>query len=330
MEQFLYAPVVIPTLCRYNTFKQCVDSLSKCSGADKTELYIGLDYPAKESHWDGYRKIDNYLSTIQGFKAVHILKRDCNFGVNKNAKDLIDMVSSKYDRYIFTEDDNVFSPNYLEYVNKGLELYRDNPNVIAICGFNYPFSYMQNISGYDKNAFPITAFTAWGVGLWFDKKPLHFVNKEKAKEIIYSWGMVRKLWKQDMHATIHRLLYRHERAYSDLMWHLYCIIYRKYAIFPAISKVRNLGFEGEATNCRPNPIYASQKIDDAAYFEYDDFEIKDYPVIKEVHKKMYGRSFVIRRMCEIEYLMFRLTGHVLRDIPFIRYFQRRNVNTNRT
>ncbi len=330
MEHFIYAPVVIPTLCRYNTFKQCVDSLSRCTGAEKTELYIGLDYPAKESHWEGYRKICDYLSTVQGFKAVHIIKRDCNFGVNKNARDLIDLVSRKYDRYIFTEDDNVFSPNYLEYINKGLEKYRNHPDVIAICGFNYPFSYMQNISGYDKNSFPITAFTAWGVGRWTNKIPYDFITSQKAEEIIFSWKTVYSLWKKDMHATIHRLLFRYKNAYGDLMWHLYCVIYRKYAIFPTVSKVRNLGFEGDATNCRYNPIYANQKIDDSAHFEYDEFEIKDYPAIMAVHKKMFDRNFLVRRLCELEYLMFRMTGHVLRDIPLIRYFQRRNVNTNRT
>ena len=326
----VYAPVLIPTLCRYETLTKCIDSLRQCTGAEQTELYVALDHPLKEHHWDGYRKICNYLDNVKGFKAVHILKREKNYGVNKNAKDLISQVSSLHDRYIFTEDDNVFSPNYLEYINKGLEKYREAPNVIAICGFNYPFSYIQKINGYDYNAFPITAYTAWGVGRWTGKNHTHFVNSEKAREIIFSWKTVKSLWKQDMHATIHRLLFRYKNAYSDLMYHLYCVMERKYAIFPAVSKVRNLGFEGNATNCRPNPIYATQKIDTEKHFEYDEFEIKNYPAIDTVHKRMFGRSFMVRRLCELEYLMFRMTGHVYSDISFIRYFQRRNVNTNRT
>ena len=51
-EQYIYAPVVIPTLCRYEHLKRCIDSLSNCTGADRTELYIGLDFPAEESHWE--------------------------------------------------------------------------------------------------------------------------------------------------------------------------------------------------------------------------------------------------------------------------------------
>lgn len=330
MNISVYAPIVIPTLCRFSTFKRCVDSLSRCTGAEQTELYIGLDYPTKEAHWEGYRKISDYVENLQGFKAVHVYKRESNFGQKRNTEDLLLRVKAQYDRYIITEDDNEFSPNYLEYMNKGLEKYKDHPDVHVVCGFNYPFAYMNPIEGYDYNAFPIHAMTAWGCGFWTEKSARHFVNKEKATEIVHSWRMVRKLWKIDMHATVHRLLYRHKRGYSDLMYHLYFLLHNKFAIFPAVSKVRNLGFEGNATNCRPNPIYANQQIDEAAHFEFDDFEIKDYSAIMSVHKKMFNRNFIVRRLCELEYVMFRLTGHVYSDIPFIRYFQRRNVNTNRT
>ena len=41
------APVIIPTLCRYDHFKRLMESLNKCTWADKTDVYIGLDYPAK-------------------------------------------------------------------------------------------------------------------------------------------------------------------------------------------------------------------------------------------------------------------------------------------
>ena len=33
----LYAPVVIPTLCRYEHFKACLESLSLCTGAENTD-----------------------------------------------------------------------------------------------------------------------------------------------------------------------------------------------------------------------------------------------------------------------------------------------------
>lgn len=52
----IYAPIYIPTLCRYEHFKQCIESLAQCEGASETEVYVALDYPAKESHLEGYEK----------------------------------------------------------------------------------------------------------------------------------------------------------------------------------------------------------------------------------------------------------------------------------
>ena len=94
-ELHIYAPVVIPTLCRYEHLKRCIDTLSECTGADETELYVGLDFPAKESHWEGYRKICNYLPTITGFKNVVVIRREENMGATRNARDLLDIVHQK-------------------------------------------------------------------------------------------------------------------------------------------------------------------------------------------------------------------------------------------
>jgi len=66
-----FAPVLILTLCRYDTQK-CVESLSGCAYADKTDLFIAYDYPLNDNHWEGYRKIEAYLDKIKGFKSINI------------------------------------------------------------------------------------------------------------------------------------------------------------------------------------------------------------------------------------------------------------------
>ena len=68
--------IIIPTLCRYEHLEKCLDSLKKNSHAQYVDLYIGLDYPANDSHWFGYRKI---LKLMEGdfsmFKSFHLVKR---------------------------------------------------------------------------------------------------------------------------------------------------------------------------------------------------------------------------------------------------------------
>ena len=58
----VYAPIIIVTLNRYEHLKRCIESLQKNGWAKYTELYISVDYPADESHWEGYGKVRERLS----------------------------------------------------------------------------------------------------------------------------------------------------------------------------------------------------------------------------------------------------------------------------
>ena len=326
MEVQVYAPVVIPTLCRYDTFIRCVDSLSRCTGADQTELFIGIDYPAKQDHWEGYRQICLYVENIQGFKAIHIYKRETNYGQLKNTRSILDEVKKRFDRYILSEDDNEFSPNFLEYINKGLEKFKDDPDVISICGYNYPFDYMENIKGYDKNAFPMHYYSAWGKGNWVNKGSAFLRDKEKAREVVYSWPAVIKLWKAGHYATVRRLLQRHQGLSSDLMYRVMCVFEDKYCVFPAVSKVRNLGNEGNGTVCvMVDHRYANQKIDADLTFDYDEFEIRSYKPIEKACRKLssFGKKNIYMiPFCIIEYIWFRIVGKRFNLTPIVEKYRR--------
>ena len=307
----IYAPIIIPTLCRFEHFKRCVESLARCTGAECTELFVGLDYPANDSHWAGYNKINEYVDSIVGFKKVHVFRREENYGVKRNILDLRKRVRERYDRYISTEDDNEVSPNFLEYLNKGLELYKNNQQVVAICAYSYPFEYCTNVTGYSYNAYPMKGFCAWGGGYWvekWDKLLSPFINQENAEKLIHSWRPVSKLFKKKNHITVHRLLFRYKTSYGDLMWRAFCELNDAYCIFPRISKVKNHGFDGSGLNCVTTNVYSEQEIDTLSSFDFDNFEIKPYPGINRVHDKLYSGSWIKRRICEMEYLFARLTG----------------------
>ena len=182
MKEKKYAPVIIPTLCRFEHFRDCLESLSKCTWAEKTDVYIGLDYPAKETHWDGYKKIKEYLKkdkTFWGFNSLFVVEREHNygFGPQGNARTLIKEVLKKYDRIIVSEDDNIFSPNFLVFMNRGLEKFKDDESVLALNGYRHYYS----IKYHDNTFFRQNVdFSAWGYGIWKDR-----LDSIYNKEMIY-------------------------------------------------------------------------------------------------------------------------------------------------
>lgn len=100
----IYAPIIIATLNRYEHLKRCIESLQKNSWAKYTELYISVDYPAKEVHWEGYRKVREYLEAgIEGFKKVEVYYQSFNLGGAENFMFLKRIIFQSYDRWIETE-----------------------------------------------------------------------------------------------------------------------------------------------------------------------------------------------------------------------------------
>lgn len=307
MTNKIYAPVKITTLCRYEHFKRCIESLARCTGSDQTEIFIGLDYPSKQEHWDGYNKISKYIDSINGFKAVYVFRRETNYGPHKNSRDLLDRIAEKYDRYITTEDDNEFSPNFLEYINEGLEKYKDNSKVLMICGYNYKFA-QQKLATYKYNIFPFRGMMAWGYGTWVEKANIkrQFVDHSRINEYLNDRHLISLLFKYNQHVTIHRLLSRYGlQASSDLLNRIYIIVNDLYCILPIRSKVRNWGFDGSGWNCSVINGFESQEIDDNKDFKYDEIELKDYPETIQLYNRVFNRSWILKKYIEFEYFVYK-------------------------
>ena len=270
----VYTPVIIPTLCRYTHFKRCLESLARCTGAEYTEVYIGLDYPAKEEHWSGYKKIRDYLETCGnlGFKKLIVIRRERNYGlgVNGNHSQLMNLVFSKYDRLISSEDDNEFSPCFLEYMNKGLELYKDDDSIYSITGYAHPI----NLGDYEYNFYIHYAACAWGIGLWRNKRMSleKFKTSHSPKQIILSHD-IWKILSTEFFLVLPLLVMSCKQViYGDYYIEIYCVLTGKSNIVPFIRKTRNWGFDGSGVHCGAvkNNDYIKLPIDEERHFEFDD------------------------------------------------------------
>ena len=308
MEITQFAPVLIPTLNRYEHFLRCVESLSKCTHADKTDLYIALDYPANDLHWEGYNKIKEYLNEISGFKSLNIIQRDKNFGAIQNFRNAREQIFQTCDRIILSEDDNEFSPNFLDYINKGLDKFENDPRVIAICGFSYPIEIPKN---YNYNHYFSKAFSAWGYGIW----------KSKYNDIDWSINNIKKFLKNPFN------IWKIKYVPYDLLFGLFHIIktgkitgdrifafnnfiHNTYSVFPTISKVKNCGHDGSGIHCNVSKltyILQEQMIDEEKIFCFDNVKVKEDPNIKKSinkhFKSLLNKSFKkrLKRWIKINY-----------------------------
>ena len=259
-KEMKYAPVIIPTLCRYDHFVRCLESLRKNTWAEHTDVYIGLDYPSKESHWEGYRKIKSYLQApFPEFRNLFVIEHQENMGSGKNMRSLIELCSKEYDRFIYTDDDAEFSPCFLQYMDLSLQRYEDDDSVVAVVGYAYPVKWIADPKcTVVKQNFNCSA---WGRGFWLSKRKrvldyLHFNSLAKDFSSAFRSGSVKQMidFAFKDYVSFCSSGWSGKRGFlnneTDVAMRIYLAVKGKYAVMPLVSKVRNHGYDGSGECCQ--------------------------------------------------------------------------------
>lgn len=248
-----YYPIVIPTLNRFEHFKQCIESLVSCTHSDKTELVIGLDYPPAEKYVEGWKQIKKYLPSISGFGKITIFEHEKNLGPFNNSKFLREYCFKHYDAYIFTEDDNIFSPCFLEYMDKCLEKYKEDTSIMAVC------SYINKDEVYSDQKHNTVlrikgAFNGWGVGYWKNKYEIYkkrIINDYR--EIICNnrFEVLKAFSRPEQFKNFMEWLEFNPSLNRpcDITYAMTNLVLNKFVIYPTEYISKNMGFDGSGVNC---------------------------------------------------------------------------------
>ena len=294
-----YAPILIPTLCRYDHFKNCVESLLANNGAEFTDLFIALDYPSKPSHFEGYNLINDFINEIIGFKSINIIRRSSNFGALPNFYRAMDEVLATYDSFIYIEDDLVFSLNFLEFTNKGLNKFKEDKTIFAISGYTYNG---QKIKFSDNNYYKQgISLPVYGFGIWKDRiaefKNI-YTRSFAIKKIINPFSLYKILRHSASTFLFLLVAIFKKETFSDSSGSIYMFLKKKDVIQPTLSKVKNMGWDGTGNNCKIDKTQSFQKIDSNRVFNYTGngnnyYEINNKLLLEGMRNYMSYKNMVI-------------------------------------
>lgn len=281
----VYAPIAIITLNRYEHLKRLLESLEKNKEVGDTELFVSVDYPISETQQIGYEKICGYLDKKKAhnsFKQLNIYMQQRNLGPAENCRFIERIIYEKYDRYIFLEDDNEVSPNFIEYMNIAMEWAATHEKAYSVCGYSrlasngilYPLVK-------DNNMYLLPQFSAWGVGMF--KEKYETMRKTITKDWTYDIARDnKKLWRLYKYSkytfwqfAIGYLVLKRPVFFEggnirpiDIFQEIYVVINDMYVVFPSISKIRNRGYDGSGQNCGCEDWdYEKMDLDDKISFE---------------------------------------------------------------
>lgn len=256
----IYAPVAIATLNRTEHFKRCVESLAKSPLAKETELFISLDYPPAEKYVEGYKTTKAYIEAgIEGFKKVHVYYQDKNLGSVRNSMFIQEKAFESFDRVIHSEDDNEFSPCFIDYIDKALEQYEGDDSILGV------YCNKPRIVGEPKaedGTFKVNFFSAYGVGLWreTEKTQIESINRAYIEDLCCSKSKLKTIRKKHPEAICYlcSTLLRKEPIYQtpggeilpiDTAKIIYAVAEDKFQICTPVRMGRNWGYDGSGANC---------------------------------------------------------------------------------
>ena len=300
-KDFVYYPVYIATLNRYNHFKRLVDSLSRCTDADKTELVIGLDYPPSEKYMEGYLKIKEYIPSITGFRKVTLFTTDVNLGQGKNSIRMADYIRNLgYDAFITLEDDNEVSPSFFRYMNAALIKYRDDDRIINVCAH----SGREFEGGWSKNIYCSIDVPGYGFGVWYNKEDLIIKGPE------YYYSYLKESLKRDLKlymlypGVTYQLVKMVERGvnYGDVCRVMTNIINGSFSLCPSVSLTRNWGADGSGLHSGVVKGLEKQYISEDTDFVLDEIEIEG---TKNMYRKLFYRNMPMNKIKFVLYFVYK-------------------------
>ena len=175
-----YAPVAFFCYDRLDMARQTIEALMCNDGAAQTEVFAFCDAARSPQDVEKVLAVRTWLRSLPSgaFKAVHIVERPVNFGLNRNIISGITEVVEAAGRVIVVEDDIVTAPFFLQYMNNALEEYEGHKEVMMVGGHT-----QLNIPQKGDVYFSPHA-QIWGWATWADRWQFfrHYQSRAEALE----------------------------------------------------------------------------------------------------------------------------------------------------
>ncbi|WP_417885235.1 sugar transferase [Zunongwangia sp.] len=242
------APICLFTYNRLEETKQTVDALKNNYLAVKSDLFVFSDGAKNDVTQVKVNQVREYLKTISGFNSISIFESQNNKGLADSIIEGVTKIIEKFGKVIVIEDDLLTSPNFLNFMNEGLDFYRFNVHIISICGYNMKIKDVRG-DDYPYDIFFAKRSASWGWATWSDKwngidwEINDFKDTFKDRKAIKDFNQ--------MGSDMFKMLKDQQLGLNNSWAIRYCYHQYKnnlYSVFPILSKVRNIGFSSEATH----------------------------------------------------------------------------------
>ncbi len=240
----VYAPIAIFAFNRPGHLSNLFTTLLTNPEAEFSEIYLFIDGPRTHDEKKLTSETKKIGLDFSKFLNLNIFQNEKNLGLSESILGGIDKVLLTHDRVIVLEDDLELSPNFLRFINRGLEVHKSDLSVASIQGFSLIDLRPPETSYFLRGA------DCWGWATWSNR----WESLVRDPRILLDQLRKRKLTRNfDLNGAYPytNLLERNCAGVVDswaIRWHASMFLEEKFSLYPAKSLVKNMGRDGSGTH----------------------------------------------------------------------------------
>jgi len=240
----LVSPIALFAYNRPDKLRIAIESLANNELSEVSDLYVFVDGPKSTEDTFLIQDVIGTIQDINGFKSINLHTSETNLGLANSIRKGIDFVLSLAPTVVVIEDDLIMAPSFLQYVNEGLNRFKDDNRVASIQGYQYP------IVPPLQKAVALRGADCWGWATWKNRWQSSMFDAKKLYEQIKLQNLQ---YEFDLYGAMPytQMLKNQIDGKVDswaICWHASMFIQSYVSLYPAESLVINNGHDGKGTH----------------------------------------------------------------------------------
>lgn len=239
------APIALFIYKRPEHTRRVLEALVANRGFSESTLYVFAD-GARRS--DEEEQVQATREAVRSFRLDNLVLKtnDKNLGLSKSIITGVTDLCNKYGQVIVLEDDLVVTPYFLDYLNRALELYADEDQVMQVSGHVFPADYVGK-----ADCMFLSMTTSWGWATWH-RAWQHFDATGRGYELLKKDRSLRRQFDLGGAYPYFRMMENDRTGKVDswaIRWYLSVFMRGGLTLFPKRSLIRNIGLDGSGEHC---------------------------------------------------------------------------------
>lgn len=243
----IHHPIILMAYNRPGHLARVLDALRN---QRPEPIFVFADGPKDNDDAQLVNEVRKVLREHINWTTPQIMCHAENLGLGPSIIYAVNTVLSDFDTMVLLEDDCVPSPQFLDFMYKCLNKYKQQDDIMSIGGWTMDIPDTV-LAHYDYDVYFVTRIESWGWGTW--KRAWQYYESDYAAA--YSSINERGIdYARDGHSTV-RNTEQAIRGYPSGVipwspgWMMATFLHNGYCVYPTRSLIENIGFDGSGASC---------------------------------------------------------------------------------